>query len=86
MAHIAEWIVWATTWGKLRPTLLILERMEFVLYTRTYSIKKARERLGFEPWKNQLYTNQDEAVKGAVEWYLRPENHGPVKIGGSASW
>lgn len=86
MAHIAEWIVWATTWGKLRPESLILERMEFVLYTRTYSVKKARERLGFKPWEGQPYASQDEALKGAVEWYLRPENHGPVKIGGSPSW
>ncbi|KUJ09552.1 NAD(P)-binding protein [Mollisia scopiformis] len=86
MAHIAEWIVWARTWGKLRPESLILERMEFVLFTRTYSIKKARERLGFKPWGNQPYASQDEALKGAVEWYLRPENHGPVKIGGSPSW
>lgn len=86
MAHIAEYIVWATTWGKLRPKNLILERMEFILYTRTYSIKKARERLGFEPWEGQPYPNQEEALKGSVEWYLLPENHGPVKTGTLPSW
>ncbi|KAG4416011.1 hypothetical protein IFR04_010836 [Cadophora malorum] len=86
MAHIAEYIVWATTWGKLRPQNLILERMEFILYTRTYSIKKARERLGFVPWEDQPYPNQEEALKGSVEWYLLPENHGPVKTGTMPSW
>ncbi|PVH81406.1 putative sterol-4-alpha-carboxylate 3-dehydrogenase, decarboxylating [Cadophora sp. DSE1049] len=65
MAHIAEYIVWATTWGKLRPKNLILERMEFILYTRTYSVKKARERLGFVPWEDQPYANQEEALKGS---------------------
>ncbi|OWP05231.1 hypothetical protein B2J93_7973 [Marssonina coronariae] len=86
LAHMAEWFVWATTWGKLRPQDLILERMEFILYTRTYSVKKARERLGFVPWKDQPYANQDAAVKGAVESYLSPEYHGPVKTGVLPSW
>ncbi|CZT11412.1 hypothetical protein WAI453_004524 [Rhynchosporium graminicola] len=86
LAHIAEWIVWLTTWGKLRPKCLILERMEFILFTRTYSIKKARERLGFVPWAYQPYPNQEEALKGAVDWFLQPENHGPVKTGNLPSW
>jgi sterol-4alpha-carboxylate 3-dehydrogenase (decarboxylating) len=87
VVECAEFITWATSWGKKRPQILKKERMEFVLYTRTYSIKKARERLGFKPWEKQPYANQDEAVKGAVEWYLLPENHGPVQIAGeSSSW
>jgi sterol-4alpha-carboxylate 3-dehydrogenase (decarboxylating) len=87
LAHCAEFITWATSWGKKRPEMLKVERMEFVLYTRTYSIKKARERLGFKPWEKQPYANQVEAIKGAVEWYLLPENHGPVRISSeSPSW
>jgi sterol-4alpha-carboxylate 3-dehydrogenase (decarboxylating) len=87
LANSAEFITWATSWGKKRPKLLIKERMEFILYTRTYSIKKARERLGFKPWEGQPYANQAEAMKGSVEWYLLPENHGPVRIGGEyPSW
>jgi len=87
LAHSAEWIVWATSWGKLRPEDLVVERLEFALYTRTYSIQKARERLGFKPWEGQPYSNQNEAIKGAVDWYLKPENHGPLKIGGGyPSW
>ncbi|PMD51360.1 putative sterol-4-alpha-carboxylate 3-dehydrogenase, decarboxylating [Hyaloscypha bicolor E] len=53
LANSAEFITWAMSWGKKRPKLLIKERMEFILYTRTYSIKKARERLGFKPWEKQ---------------------------------
>jgi sterol-4alpha-carboxylate 3-dehydrogenase (decarboxylating) len=87
LANAAEFITWATSWGKKRPKLLIKERMEFILYTRTYSIKKARERLGFKPWEKQPYANQDEAIRGSVEWFLLPENHGPVRIGGEyPSW
>jgi hypothetical protein len=44
--------------------------MEFVLYTRTYSIQKARGRLGFEPWVGQSWAGQEEAVKGSVALYL----------------
>jgi sterol-4alpha-carboxylate 3-dehydrogenase (decarboxylating) len=87
LANSAEFITWAMSWGNKRPKLLIKERMEFILYTRTYSIKKARERLGFKPWEKQPYANQDEAIKGSVEWFLSPENHGPVCIGGDyPSW
>lgn len=87
LANTAEFITWATSWGKKRPKMLIKERMEFILYTRTYSIKKARELLGFKPWEKQPYANQEDAIKGSVEWFLLPENHGPVPIGGQyPSW
>jgi sterol-4alpha-carboxylate 3-dehydrogenase (decarboxylating) len=78
MTNFAEWFTWAFSWGKLRPKLLIKERMEFVLYTRTYSIKKIRERLGFEPWKSQPWNNTEEAVKASVEWYLKEQSYSPV--------
>ncbi len=68
MAHFAEWWTWIFSLGKNRPEQLKLERLEFALFTRTYSIDKARERLGFKPWVNQPYGNQDDAVKGALEW------------------
>ncbi|KAI9051962.1 hypothetical protein LZ554_004217 [Drepanopeziza brunnea f. sp. 'monogermtubi'] len=86
MAHFAEWLVWATSKGKLRPKALLVERMEFVLYTRTYSIEKARSMLGFIPWKDQPYVNQIEAIKGSVAHYLLPENHGPVTTGAIPAW
>lgn len=86
MAHIAEFFVWAISLGANRPLDLKKERMEFILLTRTYSIKKARERLGFKPWDNQPHVDQEAAVKASVEWYLSPENHGPVQRIGFKSW
>jgi len=66
MAEIAEWWTWTFSFGKYRPKVLIKERVEFLLYTRTYSIKKARERLGYEPMLPMA-----EAVSRAVEWALQ---------------
>ena len=66
MAEFAEWWTWTFSWGKLRPKLLIKERIEFLLYTRTYSIQKARERLGYEP-----VLPMAEAVRRAVKWALQ---------------
>ncbi|EHL01714.1 putative Sterol-4-alpha-carboxylate 3-dehydrogenase, decarboxylating [Glarea lozoyensis 74030] len=53
MAYIAEWFVWAFSGGKHRPEMLKVERMEFVLLTRTYNISKAKKLLGFKPWEGQ---------------------------------
>ena len=68
MAHVAEWWVWGTSWGKKRPRDLKVERMEFVIFPRTYSIAKIRERCGYVPWVNQVHKSQDEAIKSALEW------------------
>ncbi|TVY23083.1 Sterol-4-alpha-carboxylate 3-dehydrogenase,decarboxylating [Lachnellula hyalina] len=82
MAYFAEWFVWATTWGKLRPQMLKVERMEFVLLTRTYNIDKARKILGFKAWEDQPHANQEEAIKASVDWFLGPDVHGPAKLPG----
>ena len=63
MSEIAEWWTWLFSFGKLRPKVLIKERIEFLLYTRTYDIRKARERLGYKPM-----LAMSEAVRRAVEW------------------
>lgn len=68
MAYVAEWLVWAWSFGKHRPSMLKIERMEFLTLTRTYSIDKIRTRLGFEPWATQPYKSVDEAVKGSLDW------------------
>ncbi|KAL9114713.1 MAG: hypothetical protein Q9227_001391 [Pyrenula ochraceoflavens] len=78
MTNIAEWWTWAFSFGKLRPKLLIKERMEFVLYTRTYSIKKIRERLGFSPWKDQPWKSTEEAIRASVEWHLKQQAFSPI--------
>jgi hemerythrin-like domain-containing protein len=66
--------------------MLKVERMEFVLLTRTYNISKARKLLGFKPWEGQPWANQEEAVKGSVDWYLSPEVHGPAIVPGTSPW
>ena len=60
--------------------------MEFVLKTRTYSIKKARERLGFVPWHNQNWISQEEAVKGSVRLYLDETNGGRLLTSKASDW
>jgi hemerythrin-like domain-containing protein len=96
MAYIAEWLVWAWSFGKHRPSMLKIERMEFLTLTRTYSIAKIRSRLGFQPWAKQPYKSVDEAVQGSLDWvritvpsrrklltihkFIQPENHGPIKL------
>ena len=66
--------------------MLKIERMEFVLLTRTYNITKARTLLGFKPWEGQPYANQEAAIKGSVDWYLSPEVHGPAIVPGTSPW
>ncbi|KAH0536020.1 hypothetical protein FGG08_007087 [Glutinoglossum americanum] len=73
MTNAAEWFTWAFSWGRLRPKLLIKERMEFVLYTRTYSVQKARDRLGYKPLVDTV-----EAVRRSVEWFLKEQSCHPV--------
>ena len=62
-----------SAWVVIGPKLLVKERMDFILYTRTYSIKKARERLGFTPWMDQR-----TAVQQSVDWVLKGQSHSPI--------
>ncbi len=73
MIFVAEWWTWIFSLGRHRPKLLVKERMDFILYTRTYSIKKARERLGFTPWMDQR-----TAVQQSVDWVLKGQSHSPI--------
>jgi sterol-4alpha-carboxylate 3-dehydrogenase (decarboxylating) len=65
MSEVAEWWTWVFSFGRFRPKVLIKERIEFLLYTRTYSISKARERLGYQPM-----LSMSEAVRRATKWAL----------------
>lgn len=73
LAIFAEFWTWFFSGGRKRPTDLVKERVEFVLYTRTYDITKARERLGFKPW-----VNQKDAIQRAVDWQLKGQSFHPV--------
>jgi sterol-4alpha-carboxylate 3-dehydrogenase (decarboxylating) len=71
MIAIAEWFTWIISLGTRRPKLLTKERIEFVLYTRTYSIKKARERLGYSP-----FMELSEALRRSVNAALKERSGG----------
>ena len=52
MLHLAsavEWLYWVFTLGLKRPRILRRHVMKYTCLPRTYSIEKAREKLGYEP-------------------------------------
>ena len=68
LASIVEWLYWAFTMGLKKPKTLRRHYMAFTCYTWTYSIKKARDRLGYEP-----VDDREEQVQRGVEWALRTQ-------------
>lgn len=68
MADVAEFFVWAFSGGKKRPHSLNKEKLEFAVYTRTYSIEKAKARLGYKP-----RVDMKEAIRRAVAWGLEDQ-------------
>ena len=67
LASTVEWLYWIFTLGKMRPKMRRFD-MEFTCSLRTYSIEKAKERLGYTP-----VGNRDEHIRKGVEWALRME-------------
>lgn len=66
LATAVEWLYWVFTMGLKRPKVL---RRQFMIYAscpRTYSIKKARERLGYKP-----LDDRDEQIQRGLEWTRR---------------
>jgi len=68
LASVVEWLYWAFTLGLKRPKVLRRQYMAYTCNTRTYSIEKARERLGYKP-----VDDRDEQVQRGVEWALRTQ-------------
>ncbi|MCJ1456783.1 hypothetical protein MMC28_007148 [Mycoblastus sanguinarius] len=68
LASVVEWLYWAITLGQKRPKVLRRQCMAYTCNTRTYSIEKARERLGYKP-----IDDRDEQVQRGVEWALRTQ-------------
>ncbi|KAL9134456.1 MAG: hypothetical protein Q9175_004358 [Cornicularia normoerica] len=66
LASVIEWLYWAFTLGLKRPKVMRRQTMVYTCYPRTYSIEKARERLGYEP-----VDDRDEQIRKGVEWALR---------------
>lgn len=68
LASTVEWLYWAFTLGLKRPRVLKRYIMEYTCKSRTYSIKKARERFGYEP-----VDDRDEQIQKGVEWAIRTQ-------------
>ena len=69
LASVIEWFYWALTLGLKKPPNYL--RRYILMYTchpRTYSIDKARERLGYEP-----VDDREEQIREGVEWVLRKQ-------------
>ncbi|CAG8961398.1 hypothetical protein HYFRA_00013346 [Hymenoscyphus fraxineus] len=66
LAVALEWIYWVFTFGQKSPGSLRSHTIRWVTEERTYSIEKARERLGYEP-----VDETDQSIKEGVEWHLK---------------
>ncbi|CAG8979478.1 hypothetical protein HYALB_00012078 [Hymenoscyphus albidus] len=66
LAVALEWIYWVFTFGQKSPGSLRSHTIRWVTEERTYSIEKARERLGYDP-----VDETDQSIKEGVEWHLK---------------
>ncbi|ORY56662.1 uncharacterized protein BCR38DRAFT_450841 [Pseudomassariella vexata] len=66
MSWFAQWFLWIFTLNMVKPwNALTTLSVTYCLLDHTYSIEKARERLGFAP-----VANHDEVLRQAVRWEL----------------
>ena len=65
VAGVMEWLFRLFTFGTKRPSLLGKQQVEYSCFTHTYSIKKAKERLGYKPVQDF-----DGGIRKSVEWLL----------------
>ncbi|MCJ1386214.1 erg26, C-3 sterol dehydrogenase [Xylographa soralifera] len=70
-AIIAEWVYWAATLGKGTFKRPLREVVEYSGLTKTFDIKKAKERLGYIP-----KVGIDEGIRRGVEWTMRNKETG----------
>ncbi|KAF1999683.1 NAD(P)-binding protein [Amniculicola lignicola CBS 123094] len=71
LAAILEFLFWAFTFGRKRPQTLGKQQVEYACYTHTYSIDKAKKRLGYVPMQDF----EEELAKG-VNWSLEHDGWG----------
>ncbi|RTE74367.1 hypothetical protein BHE90_011192 [Fusarium euwallaceae] len=65
--NAVEWILWIFTLNMVKPPVELRRvSLDYCLNTHTYSIDKARERLGFEP-----VSDHDAVLVESVKWMLR---------------
>ena len=66
LASTVEWLFWIFTLGRKRPRTFRRHFIEYTCMSRTYSIEKPRERLGYVPARDM-----DENIEKGVKWALR---------------
>ncbi|KAM6517938.1 hypothetical protein FSOLCH5_006709 [Fusarium solani] len=65
--NVVEWVLWIFTLNMAKPPVELRRvSLDYCLNTHTYSIEKARERLGFEP-----VSDHDAVLVESVKWMLR---------------
>ncbi|MCJ1357603.1 MAG: hypothetical protein MMC33_007599 [Icmadophila ericetorum] len=77
LASITEWMYWIFSLGRKRPKFFRRMLMEHSCLPRSYSIVKARERLGFVP-RNSMRENVEKGVAWSQKEYAE-------KVGGKKS-
>ena len=65
LASTMDWIYWIFTLGRRRPKVLTRHMMEHTCLTRTFSIEKARDVLGYVP-----VSDRDRTIQEGVDWAL----------------
>ncbi|KAF2237991.1 NAD(P)-binding protein [Viridothelium virens] len=65
LAAIVETIYWIFTFGRTKPKAMRRDLLAFTFLERTFSIDKARKRLGYI-----LKANRNAQVQAGVRWYL----------------
>ena len=66
LASTVDWVYFIFTLGQKRPKMLTRFIIEYTCLQRTFSIEKARKRLGFAP-----VDDRDEMIRAGVEWELQ---------------
>jgi sterol-4alpha-carboxylate 3-dehydrogenase (decarboxylating) len=71
LASFLEWVFWIFTLGTKRPYHLGKQQAEYLCFTHTYNIEKAKERLGYRP-KDHF----ERGIRESVEWSLEHDGWG----------
>ena len=66
LAITAEWLFWVFTFGQRTPKMLRSHTMRWVTSERTFSVEKAKQRLGYRP-----VDNIEDNIRRGVQWCLQ---------------
>ncbi|KAI9657552.1 MAG: hypothetical protein M1831_004168 [Alyxoria varia] len=68
LASLVEWLYWVLSIGFIKPATFRRELLEYTCRTRTFSIEKAKRRIGYSASKDR-----DSQIHKGVEWARRIE-------------